>query len=107
MLMRRDIDTVALKVNHRGNSTMFRKITAAVLAATALGTVALIPTSASAWVLYNGWNGYYSGWYGWAPTVYYTPVYADSVAYCARHHRSYDPASSTFLGRDGLRHYCW
>jgi hypothetical protein len=25
---------------------------------------------------------------------------------CARHHRSYDPASGTFLGYDGARHAC-
>jgi hypothetical protein len=28
-------------------------------------------------------------------------------AYCARRHRSYDPASRTFLGTDGARHRCW
>jgi hypothetical protein len=27
-------------------------------------------------------------------------------AFCAQRHRSYDPASGTFLGRDGLRHRC-
>ena len=27
-------------------------------------------------------------------------------AMCAQRHRSYDPASGTFLGRDGLRHRC-
>lgn len=25
---------------------------------------------------------------------------------CAQRHRSYDPASGTFLGRDGVRHSC-
>jgi BA14K-like protein len=25
---------------------------------------------------------------------------------CARHHRSYDPTSGTFLGHDGARHQC-
>lgn len=25
---------------------------------------------------------------------------------CARRHRSYDPTTGTFLGRDGLRHRC-
>jgi len=25
---------------------------------------------------------------------------------CARHYRSYDPASGTFLGYDGVRHSC-
>jgi hypothetical protein len=27
-------------------------------------------------------------------------------AYCAQRYRSYDPASGTFLGHDGLRHPC-
>ena len=83
---------------------MLRKITVALIAAAALGTAALVPTSASAWIWYPGWSGYYAGWYGWAPAYYYN--YGDTIAYCARHHRSYDPASGTFLGKDGLRHYC-
>ena len=28
------------------------------------------------------------------------------IAYCARKYRSFDPASGTYLGRDGDRHYC-
>jgi hypothetical protein len=28
------------------------------------------------------------------------------ASFCARHHRSYDPASGTFLGYDGARHSC-
>jgi BA14K-like protein len=38
------------------------------------------------------------------------PVYVapggGSDAYCAQRYRSYDPASGTFLGYDGLRHPC-
>ena len=38
------------------------------------------------------------------------PVYAapnqSAVAYCARRFKSYDPASGTYLGYDGLRHSC-
>ena len=30
----------------------------------------------------------------------------DSTAYCARTFRSFDPASGTYLGYDGLRHPC-
>ncbi|WP_347338749.1 BA14K family protein [Bradyrhizobium zhanjiangense] len=30
----------------------------------------------------------------------------DSAAYCAQRYRSYDPASGTYLGYDGLRHPC-
>src|SRR5664279_575381 len=29
-----------------------------------------------------------------------------SVDYCAQRYRSYDPASGTFMGRDGMRHPC-
>jgi hypothetical protein len=39
--------------------------------------------------------------------------YADSrlndpgwIAYCARKYRSFDPYTGTYLGSDGLRHYC-
>ena len=34
------------------------------------------------------------------------PVGGDSVAYCEQRYRSYDPASGTYLGFDGLRHPC-
>ena len=30
----------------------------------------------------------------------------ESSSYCAQRHRSYDPASGTYLGRDGRRHIC-
>ncbi|MFI5012683.1 MAG: BA14K family protein [Hyphomicrobiales bacterium] len=30
----------------------------------------------------------------------------DSVAYCQRQFRSYDPASGTYMGNDGYRHPC-
>ena len=30
----------------------------------------------------------------------------DAVAYCERTFRSYDPASGTYLGYDGMRHSC-
>ena len=56
---------------------------------------------------YYGTPGYtdygYSGYYG-------TPDYASSGgrdgAYCASRYRSYDPASGTYLGYDGVRHSC-
>jgi hypothetical protein len=35
------------------------------------------------------------------------PAYGSNVhAYCAQRFRSYDPASGTYLGYDGLRHPC-
>jgi hypothetical protein len=66
------------------------------------------------------WYGYdydyapgYSG-YGYAPGSYsygYDPGYVAvnpgrDVGYCAQRFRSYDPASGTYLGYDGLRHPC-
>ena len=39
-----------------------------------------------------------------APT--YVAPGGDYSAYCAQRYRSYDPASGTFLGFDGLRHPC-
>ena len=42
-------------------------------------------------------------------TVIEEPGYAyggGGSAYCAQRYRSYDPASGTFLGYDGLRHPC-
>jgi hypothetical protein len=49
--------------------------------------------------------GYYS--YGYAPGGYAAPAPGgDDVAYCEQRFRSYDPASGTYLGFDGLRHPC-
>jgi len=57
------------------------------------------------------------GYYAYSPGYDYyddTPGYVvgeagpsgGSVAYCAQRFRSYDPASGTYLGYDGLRHPC-
>ena len=52
-------------------------------------------------------SGYYgSGYYAPAPRVYYGAPVAGGVAYCMRRFKSYDPASGTYLGYDGLRHAC-
>jgi len=43
------------------------------------------------------------------PYYYDNSYYAagnDAVAYCASRYQSYDPASGTYLGYDGLRHPC-
>jgi hypothetical protein len=40
---------------------------------------------------------------------YAAPVYAappDEVGYCMQRFKSYDPASGTYLGYDGMRHPC-
>jgi hypothetical protein len=65
-----------------------------------------------------------SPYYGYGPYPYYyappppvvygppaavyggAPVAGDAAAYCAQRYRSYDPASGTFLGYDGVRHPC-
>jgi len=41
-----------------------------------------------------------------APGVAVAPDGGDDVAYCMQQFRSYDPASGTYLGYDGLRHPC-
>jgi len=57
--------------------------------------------------------GYYAApSYGGPSAGYTSETYASSPgggrneAYCARHYRSYDSASGTFLGYDGVRHPC-
>jgi hypothetical protein len=73
---------------------------------------------------YGGDNGYYDNGYqdnGYAAygydddaapvygaPIYGAPAYAgdDGVSYCVARFRSYDPASGTYLGNDGLRHSC-
>ena len=87
--------------------------------AIAPGPVVVAPTTA-----YESDTGYYdtgyyeSGYYD-APGYYDdqyadqgvvaevpVPVGDDSASYCAQRYRSYDPASGTYLGFDGLRHPC-
>ncbi|WP_345819191.1 BA14K family protein [Methylobacterium fujisawaense] len=41
-----------------------------------------------------------------SPTVASDPAASDATAYCQRRFRSYDPASGTYLGYDGLRRPC-
>jgi hypothetical protein len=65
-----------------------------------------------------GYGGYYDPYYGddYAYDGYYDdeyPAYSGYVAstgvdpgYCAQRYKSYDPASGTYLGYDGLRHPC-
>ncbi|MEN3286087.1 MAG: hypothetical protein V7634_387, partial [Bradyrhizobium sp.] len=66
---------------------------------------------------YYGGNDYYGG-YGpdyYSDNSYYeddsAPVavvggVGGDASYCAQRYRSYDPASGTYLGYDGLRHPC-
>ena len=52
--------------------------------------------------------GYYDDQYADQGVVAEVPVPVgdDSASYCAQRYRSYDPASGTYLGFDGLRHPC-
>jgi hypothetical protein len=52
-----------------------------------------------------GYSGYGYSDYGYAPGGYVVTPGRD-VGYCMSHFRSYDPASGTYLGFDGLRHPC-
>ena len=51
---------------------------------------------------------YYDSGYGYAAEYNVDPQDegGDSPTYCASRFRSYDPASGTYLGYDGLRHPC-
>ncbi|GLR88216.1 BA14K family protein [Bradyrhizobium iriomotense] len=54
-------------------------------------------------------DSYYNDdyYYDQGPGVAVVPdTGGDSAAYCAQRYRSYDPASGTYLGYDGLRHPC-
>lgn len=77
---------------------------------------------------YGYYDGYYPGYtygpgyayadtyaydrdysYAPAPSYQYGQSYAiggRDEAYCAQRYRSYDPASGTYLGYDGVRHAC-
>jgi BA14K-like protein len=64
---------------------------------------------------YDGGPGYYGPQYGYydqpdyydqGPAVAVAPDDGDSAGYCMQRYRSYDPASGTYLGFDGLRHPC-
>jgi hypothetical protein len=50
---------------------------------------------------YYGDDSYYDD-----SSVAVVPGGGDASAYCAQRFRSYDPASGTYLGNDGLRHLC-
>lgn len=46
---------------------------------------------------------YYAPGYGPGPAYGPSP---DAVAYCQSRFKSYDPASGTYMGYDGVRHSC-
>ena len=58
---------------------------------------------------YYGSPSYYDDSYGYyddSAVAAAPPSDDDAVAYCTQRYRSYDPASGTYLGNDGLRHPC-
>jgi MFS family permease len=66
---------------------------------------------------YYGYGPYYPGPYYYGPPAppdygppagpaYGAPVAGDAAAYCAQRFKSYDPATGTYLGYDGVRHPC-
>jgi hypothetical protein len=68
---------------------------------------------------YGAYDGYYEPYYygddyAYSDGDYYDPGYSvvvgqnvgDDPSYCAQRYRSYDPATGTYLGFDGLRHPC-
>jgi BA14K-like protein len=62
---------------------------------------------------YYGGPGYYDDPGSYYDDQYYddgavavAPVGDDAVTYCMQTYRSYDPASGTYQGFDGLRHPC-
>jgi hypothetical protein len=56
---------------------------------------------------YYGDSYYDDGYYDDGASVAVVPDGGgDSAAYCAQRYQSYDPASGTYLGYDGLRHPC-
>jgi hypothetical protein len=58
---------------------------------------------------YYGSPSYYDDSYGYyddSVVAAAPPADDDAVAYCMQRYRSYDPASGTYLGNDGLRHPC-
>jgi hypothetical protein len=51
-------------------------------------------------------NSYYDNGYDDGVAVAVAPDQGADPTYCAQRYRSYDPASGTYLGFDGLRHPC-
>jgi hypothetical protein len=51
-------------------------------------------------------NDYYDGNYDGGQSYVVSSEQGDNSGYCAQRYKSYDPASGTYLGYDGLRHPC-
>jgi len=98
-----------------------------VAAAILLLAGAFVPNAADAAGPFGGHDGsaphvggHHSGhgpriYFGWShtPSIYRPRIYGAPAAwtpawyaYCRNKYRSFDPASGTFLGYDGRRHFC-
>jgi hypothetical protein len=54
----------------------------------------------------NGYSGYDNGYSSSDGDPGYVVSSGADPSYCAQRYQSYDPASGTYLGYDGLRHPC-
>src|SRR5260370_6105647 len=101
-------------------TVQFRRWGWGVGAGVAAGLIVGGAIAASQYPYYGyGYGPYPYGYYAPGPVYAAPPVYGappapgyvagpggDAVAYCSQRYRSYDPASGTFLGYDGVRHPC-
>jgi hypothetical protein len=55
---------------------------------------------------YYGEPYYYPPAASYGPEYYPAPGNVGDASYCAGRYRSYDPATGTYLGYDGVRHPC-
>jgi hypothetical protein len=85
---------------HFRHGRFFPGFAAGVVAGAALGSYAYYDDP-----YYYGVDPYYAGYYDEGATVV-VPVGGGDPSYCAQRYRSWDPASGTYLGLDGLRHPC-
>ena len=80
---------------------------AAVAAGAALGAYAAYGGPGYYGPDYYADDTYYdNGYYDDGAAVAVVPSVGGDASYCAQRFRSYDPASGTYLGYDGLRHPC-
>jgi hypothetical protein len=88
---------------HFHHGRFFPGFAAGVVAGAALGSYAYYDDP----YYYYGDNGYYTdnGYYD-DGTAVVVPGGGGDASYCAQRYRSWDPASGTYLGNDGLRHPC-
>jgi hypothetical protein len=101
------VETVQYRRGRRGRNVVPGLVAGAIIG----GVIAGATRPAYGYGPY-GYGGYYGGYdsYAYAPGYrrgYVAAVpFGNEVAYCQQRFRSYDVASGTYLGFDGLRHPC-